>query len=43
MTVVPCDKAAWRDPVLSLSFAGWNAVISLVLMVVAFAAAARKR
>ena len=30
-----CDKAAWRDPVLRLSFAGWNAVISLVLLVLA--------
>jgi len=37
-TFVPpsCDKAAWRDPVLQLSFAGWNAVMSLVLGVAAF-------
>lgn len=37
-TFVPpsCDTAAWRDPVLQLSFAGWNAVISLVLAVLAF-------
>ena len=40
-TVVPpsCDKAALR--VLGLSFAGWNAVVSFVLMLVAFRAAAR--
>ena len=40
--VVPpsCDKAAWRF--LGLSFAGWNAVISAVLMVVAFGAAAKR-
>lgn len=32
-SVIPpsCDKAAWRDPVIALSFANWNAVISLVL------------
>lgn len=37
-TFVPpsCDKAAWRDPVLQLSFAGWNAVMSLLLGVAAF-------
>jgi len=33
-----CDTAAWRDPVLSLSFAGWNAVISLLLLVLALRA-----
>jgi disulfide bond formation protein DsbB len=40
--VVPpsCDKAALR--VLGLSFAGWNAIVSLALMVVAFRAAARR-
>jgi disulfide bond formation protein DsbB len=40
-TVVPpsCDKAALR--VLGLSFAGWNAVVSFVLMLVAFRGAAR--
>jgi disulfide bond formation protein DsbB len=26
-----CGVASWRDPVLALSFAGWNAVISAVL------------
>lgn len=36
-SVIPpsCDHAAWRDPVLRLSFAGWNAVISFVLLLVA--------
>jgi disulfide bond formation protein DsbB len=40
-TVVPpsCDKAALR--VLGLSFAGWNAVVSFVLMLVAFRGAAK--
>jgi disulfide bond formation protein DsbB len=33
--VVRCDEAAWRDPVLSLSLAGWNVVISLALAGVA--------
>ncbi len=35
-TIIPpsCDKAALR--VLGLSFAGWNAVVSLILAVVAF-------
>lgn len=39
--VVPpsCDKAALR--VLGLSFAGWNAVVSFVLMLVAFRGAAK--
>ncbi|MGC4026662.1 MAG: disulfide bond formation protein B [Mesorhizobium sp.] len=41
-TVIPpsCDKAALR--VLGLSFAGWNAVVSFVLMLVAAWAAAKK-
>lgn len=34
-----CDKAALR--ILGLSFAGWNAIASLVLAVVAFRGAAR--
>lgn len=38
--VVPCDEAAWRDPVLSLSMAGWNAVISLGLTAMSFLFAA---
>ena len=41
-TVIPpsCDKAALR--VLGLSFAGWNAVASLILAVVAFRGAFAK-
>jgi disulfide bond formation protein DsbB len=35
--VVRCDEAAWRDPVLSLSLAGWNVLISLALAIVALA------
>jgi len=35
-----CDKAALR--ILGLSFAGWNAIASLVLMVVAFRGAVSK-
>jgi len=40
-TVVPpsCDKASLR--VLGLSFAGWNAVASFVLMLIAFRGAAK--
>jgi disulfide bond formation protein DsbB len=36
-----CDEAAWRDPVLRLSMAGWNALLSLALGVGSFLAAAR--
>ena len=41
-TVIPpsCDKAALR--VLGLSFAGWNALASLGLMVVALRGALRR-
>lgn len=44
-TYIPpsCDKAAWRDPVLRLSFAGWNAIISAVLLTVALRGASRAR
>lgn len=38
-----CDKAAWRDPVLRLSFAGWNTVISAVLLLVAMRGAMSSR
>ena len=38
--VVPCDQAAWRDPVTTLSMAGWNAIISLGLAGASFFAAA---
>lgn len=38
--VVPCDVAAWRDPVLKLSMAGWNALASLALAAFSFFSAA---
>lgn len=42
--IVPCDQATWRFPAeWGLSFAGWNAVISVVLGLTALVAAARKR
>ncbi len=47
--VIRCDQASWRLPNVpwGLSFAGWNAVISLVLVVIALwgglAAAARRQ
>jgi disulfide bond formation protein DsbB len=31
--IVPCDRASWRF--LGLSFAGWNAVVSLALLLMA--------
>lgn len=39
--VARCDEAAWRF--MGLSFAGWNAAISLVLAVIAFTAATKTR
>ncbi|MGD2131353.1 MAG: disulfide bond formation protein B [Maricaulaceae bacterium] len=38
---VVCDEAAWRDPILRLSMAGWNALISIGLAVASFLAAQR--
>ncbi len=38
---VPCDEAAWRDPVAGLSMAGWNALVSAGLAGFSFFAAAR--
>jgi disulfide bond formation protein DsbB len=38
---VPCDEAAWRDPVVRLSMAGWNGLISLALAGMSFLAAAQ--
>jgi len=38
--VVPCDEAAWRDPVLAASMAGWNALASLAFAGFSFFAAA---
>lgn len=41
--VVSCTEASWRFPdVWGPSFAGWNALISVVLAVVALGGAARK-
>jgi disulfide bond formation protein DsbB len=41
--IVSCTEASWRFPAgWGLSFAGWNAVISLVLALTAIVAAARK-
>jgi disulfide bond formation protein DsbB len=31
--VVPCDVVQWRDPILKLSLAGYNALISLAVVV----------
>ena len=31
-TVVMCDEVAWADPVIGLSMASWNAVLSLILV-----------
>jgi disulfide bond formation protein DsbB len=39
--VALCDEAAWRDPVLRLSMAGWNGLLSLALGVASFFAAVR--
>lgn len=42
--IVPCNEASWRFPAAwGLSFAGWNAVISLVLGLVAVVAATRRQ
>jgi disulfide bond formation protein DsbB len=39
--VVLCTEAAWRDPAVHLSMAGWNALLSLGLAAVSFLAASR--
>jgi disulfide bond formation protein DsbB len=44
-SVVPCDVVQWRDPILRLSLAGYNAIVSLVialLLIGAIAARLRK-
>jgi len=41
--VVACDEAAWRDPVLGQSLAGWNVLISLALAGIAAAGALSRR
>jgi disulfide bond formation protein DsbB len=37
-TVIPpsCDSAAWRDPIIGLSFAGWNVLASALWAIVAY-------
>jgi disulfide bond formation protein DsbB len=39
--IIACDQAAWR--LLGLSFAGWNAVVSALLVLIAAWGAAQKR
>ena len=42
--IVSCTEASWRFPAgWGLSFAGWNAAISIVLVGVAFFGASKKR
>jgi disulfide bond formation protein DsbB len=36
--VVPCDEVQWRDPILKLSLAGYNALISAGMVVLLLAA-----
>ena len=37
-TVIPpsCDSAAWRDPIIGLSVAGWNVLASALWAIVAY-------
>ncbi|SMX34988.1 disulfide bond formation protein B [Actibacterium lipolyticum] len=42
-TVVMCDVVAWADPVLNLSMASWNAVLSAILALIWLAAAVSSR
>jgi disulfide bond formation protein DsbB len=44
--VVPCDAVQWRDPILKLSLAGYNALISagvVVLLLAAILVQARRK
>ena len=44
--VIPCDQVQWRDPILKFSLAGYNALISallVVLLVVAIITQARRK
>jgi disulfide bond formation protein DsbB len=36
--VIPCDQVQWRDPILKLSLAGYNALISAGVVVLLLAA-----
>ncbi|MEP7239788.1 MAG: disulfide bond formation protein B [Devosia sp.] len=36
--VIPCDQVQWRDPLLKLSLAGYNALLSAVIVVLLGAA-----
>jgi disulfide bond formation protein DsbB len=36
--VIPCDQVQWRDPILKLSLAGYNAILSAVMVVLLLAA-----
>lgn len=36
--VIPCDQVQWRDPILKLSLAGYNAILSVVLVAMLVAA-----
>ncbi|HTJ57205.1 MAG TPA: disulfide bond formation protein B [Devosiaceae bacterium] len=36
--VVPCDVVQWRDPILQLSLAGYNALISLAIVLLVIVA-----
>lgn len=38
--VVPCDAVQWRDPVLGITLAGYNALISAAMVLALLAAAA---
>ena len=43
--VIPCDQVQWRDPIIKFSLAGYNALISallVVLLVIAMIAQARR-
>ena len=42
--VVPCDEVQWRDPILKISLAGYNALISAaIVMLLALAALFQSR
>jgi disulfide bond formation protein DsbB len=42
-SVVPCDVVQWRDPILKLSLAGYNAILSLVIAVLLIGAIVARR